>query len=300
MKGLPLALPVASMNTPENSSSDGGSGSVRVGTVGTARGALRLGSKRFEQLRRRLSERDISVLTTVGELRLATSRHLETLHYRDDATPLTAARKARHTLQRLVDYGLLRRLERQVGGLHAGSAAYIYSLTSRGQRLLALDAPRKRVSEPSWPFIAHTLAIADLVVALHSASVGEPPTPEILDLQTEPNCWRIWTSMSGREVLRPDLYLAAAIGEDELRFFIEVDRGTEHRPAIARKARAYQAYYESGVEQDRDGLFPRVAWTVPNEARARQLLEIFAADDRLTPDLFAVFLDDNAPTQLLI
>ncbi len=266
--------------------------------AGTTRGAIRLGARRLSRLQAGLSERDHQVLQTVGQLRLATSRHLEALHYGDAATPLTAARKARRSLQRLVELGLLHRLQRQIGGLHAGSAAFVYALTERGQRVLGLPGPRRRSHEPAWPFIAHTLAIADLVVALHRASREAGRT--LLDLQTEPTAWRAWTNLGGgRETLKPDLYLSLGVGDDELRWFVEVDRGTEHRPALLRKCRAYQGYYEAGIEQTRDGVFPRVVWVVPDAARATALMDVIAGEPGLTQALFAVVTADDAVTALL-
>ena len=163
-----------------------------------------------------------------------------------------------------------------------------------------LDAPgaRRRPYEPSLPFVSHTLAIADLYVALHGRARDERHV-ELLDLQTEPRCWRSWSGLSGeRQLLRPDVYLAATVDADELRWFIELDLGSEHRPALVRKARAYQRYYDSGVEQQREGLFPRVAWVVPDEQRAMQLVRAFAAERVLTGELFAVLLQAEAAERL--
>jgi hypothetical protein len=249
---------------------------------------------------RNLSAREWAVLRSIEQLRLVTSRHLEALHYTDAATSLTAARKSRRTLQRLIDLGLLQRLERRIGGLHAGSAGYVYAVTSAGQRLLEVPGPRRRRSEPSELFVEHTLAITNLAVAIQQRACSDPDRLQLLDLQTEPTCWRQWTGLGGgRELLRPDLYLAAGIVEDEVRWFIELDRGTEHQPAIKRKLRAYQAYFQSGTEQDREGVFPRVAWVVPNDARAAQLSNWITHDTELRPRLFATVLEEHAAEQLL-
>ena len=298
MTGVPVDLPFASGSEPHEARSAAKWASTAAGTVRAGRSApARLGQAKLQALRARLSDRDMAVLKTVSELRLVRSNHLEALHFGDAATPLTAARKSRRTLQRLTEFGLLRRLDRLIGGLHAGSAAFVYALTAAGQRLLTEPGARPRRYEPSLPFVEHTLAIADLYVALHrrSASAGR----RLLDLQTEPRCWRSWTGLSGeRQLLRPDLYLAVAVGPDELRWFIEVDLGSEHRPALVRKARAYQRYYEAGVEQAREGLFPRVAWIVPDSRRARQLAGALDSDRELTKELFAVLLQQEAAERL--
>lgn len=298
MSGVPIGLPFASDSAAHSARSGGDRIASRAGTVSaSSHTPARLGQAKLRALEGRLSERDLALLRTVSELRLATSPQLEALHFQEAATPLTAARKSRRTLQRLTEHGLLRRLERLIGGLHAGSAAYIYALTAAGQRLLAEPGARPRRHEPSLPFVAHTLAIADLYVGLHRRA-GDPGV-EVLDLQTEPRCWRSWTGLSGeRQLLRSDLYLGAVIGSDELRWFIELDLGSEHRPALIRKARTYQRYYDSGIEQTRDGIFPRVAWVVPDNRRARQLVQAIGSERDLTDELFAVMLADEAAERL--
>ena len=64
--------------------------------------------------------------------------------------------------------------------------------------------------------------------------------------------------LGGSVDLRPDLFVRIAAGDLELRWFIEVDRGTEHLPAVMRKSTAYDRYYRGGVEQEKHGVFPRV------------------------------------------
>jgi hypothetical protein len=299
VSALPVAYPFASSNDRHLRRSAGSEPPTAAGTVGRSSSVQRLGARRLDHLKTQLSERDQALLASIGQLRLATSRHLEALHFADAATPLTAARKARRALQRLAILGLTRRLERQIGGLHAGSAGFIYTLTQAGQRLLDQPGARKRVGEPSALFVAHTLALAELFVALTLAARANDGL-ELLDLQTEPTCWRGWTNLGGGpELLRPDLYLAVGVGADELRWFVELDRGTEHRPALNRKCHAYQDYFESGVEQSRDDVFPRVAWLVPDTTRAAVLADVVAANPRFTPELFAVLLERDAPTALL-
>ncbi len=298
MTDVPLALPVASRSSEPQRRSASVYGQLGAGTVGPNGGVVRLGARRLSRLQAGLSERDRALLGSIAQLRLATSRQLESLHFADAATPLTAARKARRTLQRLVDLGLLRRLKRQIGGLHAGSAAYIYALSERGPRVLDLSGPRRRAGEPAWPFVAHTLAVADLVVALHVAT--RRLDRELLALEVEPAAWRAWTNLGGGwETLKPDLYLAVGAGADELRWFVEVDRATEHRPALVRKCLAYQAYYEAGIEQTREGVFPRVAWVVPDLARAELLRELIARNRGLRSELFVVVTDEAVIDLLL-
>ena len=57
---------------------------------------------------------------------------------------------------------------------------------------------------------------------------------------------------------------------------------------MVRKCRQYAAYYQSGQEQHRVGIFPRVAWLCPTTERANRLAAAIAADVNLPHQLFAV------------
>lgn len=298
----PVGYPLAAAKAGQRSSPDGLEGALSGGTVGGFAGsARRLGRRGRAALREELSSRDLAVLADVGRFRLLTSRQVELLHFADAATDLTAARITRRVLRRLTELNLLYRLDRQVGGLYGGSAAFAYALTAAGQRLLdegRPDAPR-RLREPSPLFVRHTLAVAELYVRL-VAEVRAASDVTLLDVQTEPACWRRWTRADGSaELLRPDLYLALAEGLDELRWFVEVDLTTEHRPALQRKCRAYQRYMESGVEQTRDGVFPQVLWVTPDARRADQIGGVIRRERGLTDGLFAVTTADAAAARLV-
>ncbi len=95
-------------------------------------------------------------------------------------------------------------------------------------------------------------------------------------------------------MLRPDLFVVLGVGEYELRWFVEIDRGSEHLPALQRKCRLYNSYYRSGGEQRRHQVFPRVLWVVPDERRAERIRTKIAADRRLTSDIFRVASDEQA------
>ena len=100
-------------------------------------------------------------------------------------------------------------------------------------------------------------------------------------------------------MLRPDLYLAIGVGDYEYRYFIEVDRGTEHLPAIVRKAQLYDRYYRSGKEQHNDGLFPTVLFVVPDRIRLHSIQGALNTVKGLTTDLFSVCADETAVESLL-
>ncbi|HLX87415.1 MAG TPA: replication-relaxation family protein [Acidimicrobiales bacterium] len=253
-----------------------------------------LGPEAIERLRAGLSGRDFAILGQVADLRLMTARQIGAIHFplTDHQGELAAARAGQRVLSRLVRDGLLVRLERRIGGVRAGSAGYVYGLGQTGQRVLGVDGPRKRLYEPTGRFVDHTLAVTELIVSVTEAA--RQGVFEILVLQAEPHCHRHFSGLGGRTVLRPDLFLALGVGELELRWFIEVDRGTESLPVVLSKCRAYADYYRSGREQTAHEVFPRVLWVVLIKARADRVRAAIARDRRLEERLFAVTTDGRA------
>ena len=254
---------------------------------------IHLGSRQLLRLREELSERDVAVLESVTSLRLLTARQIEDLHFADHATPLTAARVCRRVLDRLTSHRLLARLDRRVGGVRAGSASFVYCLGAVGDRVIRDGEIRRRAREPSRTFLYHTLAVAQVVVDLTAAARhGEI---ELLRLETEPTCWRtVQASIAGDDRLKPDLFVALAVGDYEYRWFVEVDRGTESIAALIRKCRLYDSYYRTGHEQHQYGVFPQVVWSVDTERRLGQLKEALGRDGHLAPGLFLVVPADGA------
>jgi hypothetical protein len=234
----------------------------------------RYGRAEVRELRRALTARDLALVSQVAALRLMSGRQIEAVHFPREmhATSSAAGRQCRRVLARLVRERLLIRLPRQVGGIRAGSHAFIYGPGPVGHRLLRDDGSRLRVHEPGETFVDHQLAVSQLVVELTLAT--RRGCLELLVVEGEPACWRTVPAV-GRVVLRPDLFVALAAGELEYRWFVEVDRGTHHRPAVLRKARLYESYYRSGVEQTTHGVFPRVVWIAPDAARVARLRDAF-------------------------
>jgi hypothetical protein len=253
----------------------------------------RVGSLGVIQLRQSLGDRDLLILERVGSLRLLCAHQIQALLFSDDrhATPATAARTCRRTLERLTRRGLLARLDRRVGGARSGSASFVYALTSLGQRVIRDGGPRRRLAEPSERFVDHTLTVADVFVqiSVHARQIGW----ELLSWQSEPDCWRSVYTLGGRIILRPDFYVVLDVDGYELRWFVEIDRATEHLPAITRKCRLYHSYYKGGHEQRLHKVFPRVLWVVPDENRLERIRVLIDADRRLTADLFRVVTDEK-------
>jgi hypothetical protein len=116
----------------------------------------------------------------------------------------------------------------------------------------------------------------------------------VLDTQAEPDSWRQFSGLGGRQWLRPDAFVALGVGEYELRWFIEVDRASESLPVVLRKCRLYADYYQSGTEQAGSGVFPRVCWVAPDEQRAERLRQAIGRDRQLPAGLFVVTTSERA------
>ena len=253
-----------------------------------------LRAKGLAVLQGELSGRDLAIVGQVADLRLMSGRQITAVHFppseHDNAA--AAARACNRTLGRLVRDRLLVRLDRRIGGARKGSGGFVYGLGPVGHRVLALSGPRPRFHEPSAVFALHTLAVAQIVVDCTVAA--RQSRFDLVVCQTEPRCWRQFSAMGGLTVLRPDLFLSLGVGEYEHRFFVELDRGTEHLPALLRKCRLYEAYYTSGREQAAHGGSPRTCWIVGSDERALRLRKALDADRHLTDELFVVTTVEHA------
>jgi hypothetical protein len=238
-----------------------------------------------------MNERDHAVLLIVQQLRLISGGQLQRLYWPGDDA---ARRAARRGLLRLVRWRVLDRLPRKLGGMRAGSDAFIYRLGPVGYRMLAREGfTSQRIGEvPSERRLAHSLTIAECVTSLKETE--RTSAVEIIDLQTEPACWRPFIGPMGETlILKPDLFLRLGAGSAlEDRWCVEVDRDTERVGALKRKLDRYDQHVASGQEQDRHGVYPRVVWAVPNTRRAAQLHEVIERQGRLARRLHVVTTHD--------
>jgi hypothetical protein len=239
------------------------------------------------RLAARLTPRDYLILATLPRVRVATSRQLERLWF-TDATPLSNARMARRTLRRLVDLRVLTRVERPSGGLHGGSLGNVFTLDVAGLRMADRGAGRRSPRRPhpvSRTFLDHALGVTEWYVRL--AEAERTGGPKLLEFKAEPGSWRQFASYAGgQETLKPDAFVSLLSGEWEDRFFLEVDRGTEHSPALRRQLDRYERYWRSGREQAASEVFPQVLWIVPDSARHAVLVELIG---RLPAEVWPVF-----------
>jgi hypothetical protein len=258
----------------------------------------RIGRRGLAEVKTSLSDRDWRVLHSLEQLHFLTTRQVQRLHYPPGSfTALSAPRSARRDLGRLHDLRLVSHLERRIGGLRAGSASLVWTLDGLGARLLD-HGTRRRSHEPSRLHLEHVLDVAELVVQLQEAA--RSGVAEVLELETEPDCWRIMPAAhGGRRTLKPDLRLVLGAQERELHWFVELDRGSEHRPVLARKCQAYLAAWQAGREQAEHGVFPRVLWIVPDTARVQVIQSVFHNMPTVSTGMFMATTPDVALTALL-
>lgn len=252
----------------------------------------RVRATRLLQLAEELTSSERTVIEALAELKLATHQQLATL-LRNPARRVgleSEARSARRTLARLTALGIFRRLERRIGGIRAGSAGYIYYLGSPGQRLVAYWQGRGLVKgrhrpEPGSQFVRHRLAVSELYVqAILAQKRGQL---DVLDFELEPASWRqMVDSFGGATILKPDAFVRIGAGDFTVSSFVEVDLGSESRSVIARKALAYIDYFNSGIEQAGNDVFPRVVFLTTSEARKAAIVDICAA---LPPERWELF-----------
>ncbi|MFE3858431.1 replication-relaxation family protein [Streptomyces griseorubiginosus] len=260
-----------------------------------------------------LSERDLSILESLRAHRALTTALIRRLHFpiggepreagsgKSHATEMAAAVATIRVLTRLESRRLITRLHRRIGGVRAGSTGIVWQLGAAGERLLRArhgDSARRRYSEPSPAFVAHTLVVADLAIRLYE--LARQGAIELLRLEAEPECWRTFLSAHGaRQWLKPDLFAITAGGDFEHHWFIEADNATEHAPVIVRKALQYQHYANAGIHQQEHGLFPAVAWVVPDEKRQAAIRAALDTEPKLrdlvVAGLFHVVTTDEFP-----
>ncbi len=233
---------------------------------------------RLDQLREQLTERDKRILTFMRNLRYMKTDQVRRLFYPQTESMTLHACKVRtiKNLSRLMELGLIARLEKQVGGVRAGSKGIVWYVTEAGARLLNLGTEqqktRKRYLEPVPNFLRHNIAVTETFVMIVEIC-RDDSVMKLRHIEVEPDCWREYQK-SGKSIsLRPDLYARTVTGEFFDHLFIEVDLSTESPSAVVEKCHRYHEYYKTGAEQKKSGAFPLVLWIVQDEPRKQKLEE---------------------------
>jgi hypothetical protein len=255
----------------------------------------RVSAQRLARLRAALPDRDRRIVTDIQRVRLLSARQIERLQFREGSA-LTQARRARRTLERLTQDGVLHRFDRRVGGVRAGSSSHVYGLSALGQRLAEGPGPaggqrNRRPWEPSSQFMRHVMAVSELYPQLRETESSG--ALDLIEFDAEPAAWR-WDDNSGVPNVKPDAYVSVGVERFEELRFIEVDLATESRAVIRRKAKAYVDYWESGAEQQTHGVVPSVLFLAETTERVDVLVKVLAELSADAWQLFQVGLLANA------
>lgn len=278
--------------------------------------AVRLGRHQLDQLADRLSPRDLALVAAIQRHRFLATSQAERLLFTDHTSALSAARTARRVIRRLAANGLIRHLERRMGGMASGSAEYVWTITEAGHRLLAThanspgvkamaiataivgDTQRHRFHEPSIRLLQHILAISEAALVL--LELGRTISQiEDVSIELEPASWRTYQAYGGaRQLIRPDLTAVIVTTDDtghafEDHWFLEIDLGTEHLPTLLDKCRQYLAYRRSGTEQARHDVFPVIVWIMHSANRREALDAAIAKATDIDERLFRVITLDG-------
>jgi hypothetical protein len=248
--------------------------------------ATRISRSEIQFLASRLSDRDWAIMRFVLQHRYATTGQLRRRFFSSHASQSAATRACVRVLDRLLTHRILTRLERRIGGVRHGSASFVWCLDVVGDRLTRAEgSPRRRVHEPSLPFLTHTLAVTDIHVQLHeAATLG---VFQLNAVQVETEAWRTYVAPNGvQSILKPDLMVTVGSDAYDDHWYLEIDLGTESIPVLLRKCRAYEDYRRTGRAQDEHGVFPRVLWVLPTPARVARLEAAITAEPGLPNRLF--------------
>ena len=219
----------------------------------------RIGRAQLQAIAEQLDATDRELLALLAAHRYATTRQLAQITElsRQYGSARSALRQTSRRLRRQHGLRLVAHLARRIGGTRAGSAGYVWYLTTAGQRLTDEGrGTRRRFQEPSALFLAHTLAITQARVVIEQAihAVGG----RLARLRTEPACWRSWLRLGGAlGWLKPDLEAITATDTGaEDHWLLEVDLDTEHPARLLAKCHDYQAHLASGTFQAQHGYYP--------------------------------------------
>ncbi|MBO4127025.1 replication-relaxation family protein [Streptococcus suis] len=230
-----------------------------------------------------LTKQDYELLDLLNRCRYATTKQVVQLYFRANQ-PKTATRKANFLTKKLADRGLIAHLERRIGGVRAGSGSYIWYITHKGIKELREVEPTiklrlKNRYEPTQNHLKHQLFVTQIFVELKKLEADKKILLE--NFSFEPKCWRSFATLFSYFTLKPDAFARLTIGNFEDAYFFEADNATEHLGRIIAKCKQYIAYYNTGIEQRENEMFPLVVWLVPDEKRK------LAMESRIREDLDA-------------
>lgn len=271
--------PVASSGRPQKRSSVGRATPVRTtkqdGIGGNQQQMRRrITAKRVALTEGAMDDIDTTLINHIATARLLSGEHIRRLQ---QANSQSEQRILRRRLQALHDQRVVTRIGRRVGGVRAGSDGYVYALDVVGQRIVD-PQPRRQWRKPWTPSVrlmAHQLAVSELYVRL--VELEQQGSIELFVFDTEPWCWRSFAGPGGAPMtLKPDAHVVLGHGDREIHAWIELDMATESLTWITQKAKTYGQYFNSGREQELEGVFPQCLWLTPEDNRTAGIADALA------------------------
>jgi protein involved in plasmid replication-relaxation len=239
-------------------------------------------------------------LPHLARARLLTGAHLDRLLAQPHLSEQTTARERRRIMTHLHDLGLVTTLRRRIGGVRAGSAGHVYTLTPTGHRVLATLTGQpcpSHVKKPATPgalFLSHALEISDIYVRLIEASRNHTVTMSRFD--SEPHCWQ---PTGHNDYLKPDAYCVLSTTTHRDCWWLEVDQDTESLPRIRAKARNYLDYLTTGGLGP-DGVPPRILFSAPGSQRVQAISDVITKlTTTETENLICATIHTDVPTFLI-
>lgn len=228
-----------------------------------------------------LQPRDLEVLQSLFESRLATREQIAQLHFEG------SYEAAQNRLKKLRDARMLRATKAGIGKpeiLALGLQGF--DVLKAHRRLERYPNFTREFFEDRKPLSAMTVEHELAVMNVKAAFVREARTGwddlAIREFTTWPLLYsflaRVSLESSRSQEIKPDGFIELAVPQIQ-RFFLEVDRGTEKLDTILRKCHGYQHFYQSGgmatrygVEHPSQAPF-RVLFSVESEARRNNIAE---------------------------
>lgn len=228
-----------------------------------------------------LQPRDLEVLQSLFESRLATREQIAQLHFEG------SYEAAQNRLKKLRDARMLRASKAGIGKpeiLTLGLQGF--DALKAGRRLDRYPDFTRELFEDRKPLSAMTVEHELAVMNVKAAFVREARTGwedlTVREFTTWPLLYAFFACVSHettrQQEIKPDGFMELAVPQIQ-RFFLEVDRGTEKLDTILRKCHGYQHFYQSagmaaryGVEHPNQAPF-RVLFSVESEARRNNIAE---------------------------
>jgi hypothetical protein len=197
-----------------------------------------------------LKDRDISLLTTISNLRFMTTQQIHSIHgysgkYGENVT--------RRKLKELESKGFLKSWKPDI------YSSKVFYLTKAGAKEVELYNGYDNVKtfQKSNQTLHHVM-VTEVYVQLKKAGV------KLRRFVIHPKVGEI----------EADAFIEYLEGNSLKVIFLEADRATETLQVLTEKLEEYKKVYESDWYQKRLGNFPRVAFVTSTEARRRALIRL--------------------------